>query len=143
MVPVERTNGVYLDTQEPASVEQGWGTRQRNWSVWEKPMTVGGRRFVRGLGTHAPARIVYDLGGQWRRFQAWARADQATGPTITIAVRVDRRVLWQSERLTGDAPAQRVDVNVTGAQRLALLVGDGGNGISGDHADWADARLLR
>jgi hypothetical protein len=23
-----------------------------------------------------------------------------------------------------------------------LLVGDGGNGIGGDHADWADAMLL-
>jgi hypothetical protein len=33
-------------------------------------------------------------------------------------------------------------VDVRGARRLELLVGDGGNGIAADHADWADAVLI-
>ena len=32
---------------------------------------------------------------------------------------------------------------VGGAQELRLLVDDAGDNIMGDHADWADARLLR
>ena len=140
--PVVRINGVYLDTLEPVSVTQGYGTLQRNQSVWEKPMTIGGERYFRGLGTHSPARIVYDLGGKYKRFQAWAGADQATGPTITMEVRVDGRSVWHTGLLTRESPAQRVDLNVTGAKKLELLVGDGGNGIGADHADWADAMLL-
>jgi hypothetical protein len=42
-----------------------------------------------------------------------------------------------------DDPARWVDIDVTGAKTLELIVGDGGNGIACDHADWADARLLR
>lgn len=141
--PVVRIAGVYLDTLEPVTAEQGWGALQRNRSVWEKPIMVGGRRFLRGIGTHARSRIVYDLGGVYRRFQCWAGADQATGPTITMAVRVDGRTVWSSGPLTRDSPARRVDVDVSGARRLELLVGDGGNGISADHADWADAMLVR
>ena len=137
-----RINGVYLDTLESVSVTQGYGTLQRNQSVLEKPMTVGWERYFRGLGTHAPGRIVYDLGGKYQRFQAWAGADQATGPTITMEVLVDGRSVWHTELLTRESPAQRVDLDVTGAKKLELLVGDGGNGIGADHANWADAMLL-
>jgi hypothetical protein len=140
--PVQRIHGVYLDTLEPLSVTQGWGTLQRNRSVWEKPMTVGGRRFRRGLGTHAPSRIVYALDGRYRRFTAWAGADQATAPTITMEVKVDGKTVWKSGLLTRESPAQRVDVSIAGAKRLELLAGDGGNGLMADHADWADAALL-
>ena len=43
--------------------------------------------------------------------------------------------------LTGADAARRLDVDVTGAQRLELRVTDGGNGNGNDHADWAAARL--
>jgi alpha-galactosidase len=35
-----------------------------------------------------------------------------------------------------------IDLDVTGRGALRLVVGDGGNGVDYDHADWADARLL-
>jgi alpha-galactosidase len=141
--PVERIDGIYLDSLEPASASQGWGTLQRNKSVWEKPMTIGGRRFVRGLGTHAPSKIVYALDGKYRRFQAWAGADDATSPTVTFEVVADGTKLWESGLVRRGDAAKRVDLDVTGAKTLELIVGDGGNGITSDHADWADARLLR
>lgn len=139
--PVERIQGVYLDALDPVLAEQGYGTLQRNQSVWEKPMTVGGRGFRRGLGTHAPSRILYKLAGRYTRFQAWAGPDQATGPTITMEVLADGKSLWRSGLLTRTSPAQRVDVDVSGAQELELRVGDGGNDLMADHADWADAIL--
>ena len=42
----------------------------------------------------------------------------------------------------GDA-AKRVEVDLTGAKELRLVMDDGGDSIGGDHADWADARLLK
>ncbi|MCX5759455.1 MAG: NPCBM/NEW2 domain-containing protein, partial [Candidatus Hydrogenedentes bacterium] len=141
--PVERIDGVFLDAVEPVEVTQGWGTLQRNKSVWEKPMIVAGTAYRRGLGTHAPSRIVYALDGQYKRFQAWAGADSATAPTVTLEVWVDGAKRWESGLMKRDDPAKRVDLEIAGAKRLELIVGDGGNGLMADHADWADARLLR
>ncbi|MFH1836202.1 MAG: NPCBM/NEW2 domain-containing protein, partial [Methanobacteriota archaeon] len=42
----------------------------------------------------------------------------------------------------GDGP-DRVDVDVSGVKKLRLVVTDGGDrGGYGDHADWADAKLI-
>jgi hypothetical protein len=141
--PVERINGIFLDALEPVSATQGWGMLQKNQSVWEKPMTIAGTSYRRGLGTHAPSKIVYALEGKYKRFQAMAGADAATSPTITFEVWVDGQKRWESGLMTRDTSAKTVDIDVAGAKALELVVGDAGNGIMADHADWADARLLR
>jgi hypothetical protein len=55
----------------------------------------------------------------------------------------DGKSLWKSGLMDRKAGAKTVDVNIMGAKQLELRVGDGGNGIIGDHADWADAKLLK
>jgi hypothetical protein len=140
--PVDRIDGVFLDAMEPVSVSQGYGTLQKNQSVWQKPMMIAGQRYLRGLGTHAPSKIAYALDGKYRRFQAWAGADSNTAPSVTFEVRVDGATRWQSGLMTRDTPAVRIDVDISGAKTLELVVGDAGN-LAADHADWADARLLR
>lgn len=141
--PVMRINGIYLDSIEPVSVTQGYGTLQKNRSVWEKPMMIGGIRYLRGLGTHAEARIVYALNGQYRRFQTLVGADGNTGPTITFTIKLDGATVWESGLMTQPDPAKLVDIDVTGKKQMELIVGDGGNGFSGDHADFAEAKLLK
>ncbi|MHB0999857.1 MAG: NPCBM/NEW2 domain-containing protein [Armatimonadota bacterium] len=140
--PIERINGVFLDTIEPVSVTQGYGKLEKNQSVWEKPMLVGGKQYMRGLGTHANARIEYALDGKYKRFQTMAGPDYNNHPTITMEVWVDGQKKWESGYINGREPGQFVDINVSGAKSLVLVVGDGGNGNGGDHADWADAKLL-
>jgi hypothetical protein len=140
--PVEKINGIFLDAIDPLSASQGYGTLQKNKSVWEKPMTIAGKPFRRGLGTHAPSKLVYALNGEFRRFQAWAGADNATAPTVTFEVWVDGKKRWESGLMTQNDAAKPVDVDVTNAKELVLIVGDGGNGIAADHADWAEARFL-
>ena len=48
---------------------------------------------------------------------------------------------WESGNVTRDIPAIWVDLDVSGAKKLELVVRDCGD-IAGDHADWAEARLL-
>ncbi|MHB0998744.1 MAG: NPCBM/NEW2 domain-containing protein [Armatimonadota bacterium] len=140
--PVHKINGIYLDTLEPVSVDQGWGTLQKNRSVWEKPMSIGNRSFIRGLGTHAPSKIVYALDGKYSRFQSCVGGDAAHYPTVTFEVWVDGIKRWESGLMTHDDEAKQVDIDIKGVHKLELITGDGGNGLSGDHADWADAVLL-
>ncbi len=139
----EKIDGIFLDALEPASCLQGWGKLQRNRSVWDKPMTIAGRRFRRGLGTHAESRITYDLGGRYRRFQSWVGADGASRATVTFEVWADGRKLWESGLMKTQSPAKFLDLDITSVVRLELVVGNGGDGIQSDHADWCDAKVLR
>jgi hypothetical protein len=41
------------------------------------------------------------------------------------------------------SPAKLVDLELSGARTLELVVGHGGDDIASDHANWADAKLLR
>jgi len=140
---VERINGVFLDALEPVSCVQGWGKLQKNQSVWEKPMTIAGRRFRRGLGTHADSRIVYDVGGRYRRFQSWVGADGASSATITFEVRLDGQKRWESGLMNKRTPAKLADLDLTGVKTLELIVGHGGDNLTSDHANWAEGKLLR
>ncbi|MEX1098453.1 MAG: PVC-type heme-binding CxxCH protein [Planctomycetales bacterium] len=51
---------------------------------------------------------------------------------------------YQSPLVTADPPghAVAVDLDVTGAKKLFLVVGDGGNGHACDWADWVEPRLV-
>jgi hypothetical protein len=140
---IERINGVYLDALEPDSLTQGWGDLQKNRSITETPMNIGGRPFRRGLGTHSVSRIVYELDGTYSRFQAHAGPQSGSHASIAFEVWVDGTKKWESGLMTSNEEAKTVDVDVRGARRLELVVSDGGNGIMADHANWGDAKLLR
>src|SRR6202012_2665558 len=84
------------------------------------------------------------LGGQASRFQAKVGLDDSAGGKGSVAFLVigDGKILWQSELMTGQQPAESVDVDVKNVKVLELRVTDGGNGSSNDHADWADAAIV-
>ncbi len=140
---IEHINGVYLDALEPLFEQQGWGTLQQNKSVWERPMTIAGHHFRRGLGVHAVSEVVYALDKQYTLFESQVGMDGANRGTGTFEVWVDKVKKWESKRMNADDRAEPVRVEVNGASELRLRVGDGGDGIIGDHANWAEARLLR
>jgi hypothetical protein len=49
---------------------------------------------------------------------------------------------WSSPLVNRSRPSVEVDVDLTGASQLHLVVTDGGNGASCDHADWARPVLI-
>ena len=48
---------------------------------------------------------------------------------------------YDSGLMTGAMAGTSINVNVTGATELALIITDGGDGNGGDHGDWADAQV--
>ena len=127
-----------------AAVQQDWGEAQANQSVDKHPLTIGGRVFETGVGTHASSQLCVQLGGAATSFHAFVGADDETLPNKgSIAFRVlgDGKELWKSGLLhTGDA-AKECNVALAGVKTLLLLVEDGDDGISYDHADWALATI--
>jgi alpha-galactosidase len=135
---------VWLNSLDLSRMTQGWGKPQINRSMREKPLSIGGRQFERGIGTHANSTLWIDLGGGSERFQAMVGVDDtAGGPgTVVFKAMADGRKLWDSGLMKPGEAAKEVDLDVTGVRMLLLLVTSGGDGIAYDHADWADARLL-
>ncbi len=136
---------VYLDEVVPDEAAQGWGTLQRRQSVGEREMTIAGKKFRRGLGTHANGKLVFNLPeGRFKRFRCLVGHDEEA-PTGVIAfeVWVDGKKAFESGSMDRTAAAKSVDIDVEGAKVLELRTLDGGDGITCDHADWADARLIR
>ena len=106
-------------------------------------MTIAGRHFRRGLGVHAVSEVVYALNGGYTTFEALVGMDGANRGTGDFEVWVDGTKRWESGRMTWEDAPQAVRVDISGGLELRLRVGDGGDGITGDHANWAEARLLR
>ena len=140
------TNSLPMSELTPESARQDYGSLVLDRSVQGQTLTIGGREFARGLGTHANSRIVYDLGGRCTGFTAWVGVDAEmkgyTASSVDFQVFGDNKKLFDSGVMRVDTPAKDVSVDLRGVKELALVVTDAGDGIACDHADWADARLF-
>jgi len=135
---------VWLDTLDLSQMTQGWGVPQTNRSIREQPLSIGDRKFERGVGTHATSLARIELGGGSDRFLALVGVDDnANGASsITFKLVADGRTLWQSGVMKPGDSAREVNVDLRGLKTLLLQVGDAGDGNSFDHADWAEARFI-
>ena len=124
-------------------MEQEYGQPGVNESVGKKPLSVGRQAFVLGVGTHANSQLWVDLKKAATHFHSWVGVDSETQNegSVEFQVKGDGKLLWTSGVMRGGEPAKEADVDLRGVSLLALAVNDGGDGISSDHADWADARI--
>jgi hypothetical protein len=110
------------------------------------PLLVRGRPCGKGLGTRSQSRIVYELAGQYRLFQATAAIDDfAAGKgSVRFAIEADGGRLWRSDLVTGGArPLSVGPLDVSGKQRLTLVVEYGEVADVDDWADWCDPIVIR
>jgi len=111
------------------------------------PMRIAGRQFTRGLYCHAVSRVVVYLPGPGSRFEAVAGVDsneQTSGGrgSVVLSVKKGDQMLWESALMREGMDGIPVAVDLGGAREFTLMVRDGGDGISCDQADWADARVI-
>ena len=140
--PVAGTN--YLTDLQPAYVYVGWGAMTNNRSIGGNTITLNGTNYVRGLGVHAFSGVEYRLGGVASRLQSAIGVDDEVGAngSVVFHVLADGTEIFNSGVLTGGAPHQTINLDVTGVNRLTLGVSDADNGLNSDHADWAGALVV-
>jgi len=133
-----------LETLDLRQVEQDWGTAHANRSVDDHPLLIGGKRFEHGLGTHANGTFRIALNGKAAQLTAAVGVDDEVGQqgSVTFKLTGDGKTLWESGVMRGGQPAKQVSVDLRGVKVLVLSVGDAGDGINFDHADWADALIV-
>ncbi|MFJ9092981.1 endo-alpha-N-acetylgalactosaminidase family protein [Streptomyces globisporus] len=129
--------------------QNGWGPVERDRSNGEAgagdggPLKIGGVAYDKGLGTHAPAKVRYYLGGKCTSFTAEVGVDdvQTTRGSVRFSVTADGTEKVASPVLGAADPAWKLTADVTGAKYVELVVQDGGDGNGNDHADWGNARF--
>ncbi len=122
---------------------QGYGKPMVNQSCDGHPLTIGGKVFATGVGTHARSVFRVNLGGHGDRFRAMVGVDSEANEEGSVNFRViaDGETLYASPVMHVKDSALNVDVDLKGRKVLTLLVEDGGDGINYDHADWALATI--
>ena len=136
---------LWLSSLDLTPITQGWGKAQADKSVTGKTLSIGGKQFERGVGTHAISVMRIDLKGGVEKFSALVGVDDAAGSdraSIAFKVVVDGTTRFKTEVMRLGQAAQPVEVDLHGAKSLLLLVDAGGKGTGWDHADWAEAKLL-
>jgi alpha-galactosidase len=136
-------NTQWIDAMDLSQVEQGWGIAMPRKSVDGNPIKIAGTVYHNGVGTHSVSNIVINLHGAASHFSATVgiddEAQKVASATFTI-IADGKEIATTPVMHKGDAP-QTLSVDLAGARQLVLRVGDAGDGIDYDHADWADAQL--
>ncbi|MFD0477699.1 NPCBM/NEW2 domain-containing protein [Nonomuraea thailandensis] len=148
-LPPPPSADAYASDLEWVSADNGWGPVERDRSNGDigpadgGPIVVGGRAFDKGLGTHAPAKVRFFLGGRCTAFTAFVGVDdvQATRGSVEFGVVADGVEKARSPVLRAADAAYELSADVTGARYADLVAGDAGDGIGNDHADWGEARF--
>lgn len=135
---------LYLSSLNVDRIQQGWRSPQQNKSVEGKPISIAGKAFEKGIGTHSESICVIETNNSVKEFSAQVGIDDEIGTrgSVEFLVIGDDNVLWQSGVIKGGEQAKPVKVATDGVKKLVLKVTDGGDGGDCDHADWADAKLM-
>jgi alpha-galactosidase len=137
-------NAFWMHKLDPGKMTIGLGAPQPDRNLSGKPITLKGVVYPHGLGVHAESEIGIDLKGVATRFVAMVGVDDETQGrgSVRFQIWVDDLDAFDSGVLRGNNDPKLVDIDLTGAKRMDVLVSDGGDGNASDLADWAGAMFF-
>ncbi len=119
-------------------------------SVLGGDLRVAGKIYRRGIGTHAPTQLFYELGGAYHKLRGSVGIDdssqtnaEAARGSVIFRVHVDGKLAWESRVVRGgDASVEIPLVDLAGARELVLEADPAGD-FRGDRANWLRMILVR
>jgi hypothetical protein len=141
---------VYLSDLKPAGyrhvpfLELNWPySVDRNLSGG--PLGAGGKMCLKGIGMHSASRLTYLTEGRYGRFDAALAVDDSTAGqgSVRFRVFVDGNPKFTSDTLRGGDRPLPISIDISGANRIDLVVDFADRADQWDHADWLDARFVR
>ena len=144
----------YVDSFDLSGATCGYGRMvQAGKSVDGNPLTVAGKKYDRGFGTHPESAVLFRANGKVSAFDAFVAIDDDAAkagsgksygkPTASFKVWADGRVVWRSGDVKLGQRPVAVHVDLTGAREIVLETSGGGVWTAFDaaNADWLDARF--
>jgi NPCBM/NEW2 domain len=135
---------IYCSDLTAVSATSGWSSVQKDMSIDKKPITLMGKVYPKGLGTHAPSEIVYSLNGKYQTFSADVGIDDETAGkgSVEFQVYADDSLLFKSGVIKGNSIVKKISVVIIGKNKLKLVTTIGTDTYDMDDADWAGAQLV-
>ena len=134
---------IWLDTLPLDHIRQNWKSAAKNRSVDGNPLTINGKVYERGVGSHSPGEGCFKLDGKTLSFEAVVGLDDDAEKEGDVIFRVyaDDKLVAESPKL-GDKYETRGPVtlkaDLKGATKFELEI-DKIDGEECDHADWCQA----
>lgn len=136
-------NRIWLEDVDWSSMTCGYRTPLVARSIEGGLLSLNGKVYEHGLGTHANSVLAVPAGGNALRFEADVGLDDEMKgrPKASLEFKVwgDGRLLATSGVLRRTKKVHHFDVDLAGVQVVVLEVSDAGDGNDSDHADWGDA----
>lgn len=143
-----------VKTLRPPYPARGTANYRPDRSYGGRPLTLGGRVYPKGVGSHSWCELTYRLDGAYARFRAVVGIDdEALGKPVVgdviFRVLLDGKEAFSSGVMRAGQEPRRISLDVSGAEALVLVVDYAGDVLraedldSLDRADWADALLTR
>lgn len=141
--PPEAATSRWLADLSPISVRQGWGELAPDRAVSGAPLVLGDTLYLHGIGTHAPATLIYAVPARSVHFEALAGIDAgAGGGSAEVIVELDGFEVHRTGRLTPNSPPALIRIDLTRGRTLALRIDPTGDGNRNDHVDLVLARFV-
>jgi alpha-galactosidase len=120
--------------------------RMNRSSRLNTPLRIGAKKYEHGLGTHANSELFINAGTPIVKFEAEVGIDNNSetcgkNGTVVFLVEAGGKTLFDSGVRRGSHPPLPLELDMERAEAFTLKVHDAGDGVSYDHADWANARL--
>ena len=132
----------YLTPAMAGEVDSFWQVMQDKSVEGKEKIRVGGRTYDRGLGVHAPSKMVFPLEGKYKTLHIVPGTER--GGLVEMKILVDDKEVFTTGKIPSSSyQTKALDIPLTNAKKFTLIVTDGGNGGGGDHASWADAYLTK
>jgi uncharacterized protein (DUF1800 family)/fibronectin type 3 domain-containing protein len=133
---VSATNG--LGPVERDKANGGAGARDGG------QLLLRGQQYKKGLGVMAKSEVKFNLDHKYELFSAVVGVDDSAknAGSVIFEVWSGANLLHRTGLVQGTSAPKHIALDVKGVDELTLKVLDGGDGSSGDYADWADAKLL-
>lgn len=143
--PAPARLAVEVPSESLLMARQETGQTRLDRSFKDAELSIGGKKYARGIGTHATSMIplpVPDIrGGQVLSFEGACGVDDGADGEGSIEFRVmsGSEILWSSGVMKRGMPAKRFSVKVSGnGLKNLYLMADRVENNSYDHADWVD-----
>ncbi len=104
---------------------------------------LGGQTYAGGIGANSPSEILVTLAGPCKRLTGLYGLDMSafrSPGSCEFIVKAGEEELFRSPVIKGDGKAYPLDVDMKGVREFSLVITDGGDGPTCDHADWAELK---
>ena len=110
----------------------------------DTPIRIENHAYRKGLVIHSRTELVYWLGGEYQRFVTVAGIEDLVRPhgSVELTIALDGKEVLNKTVTGTDAPIP-IDLDVSGARELSILVDFAKDWDTGDHLALGEARLIK